>query len=310
MGRKSVHPFAKRAWALAAAQQDCVTRVQLLGIGMSADAIDHRLTAGRLHPLWPGVYAVGRPSVSRLGRWMGAVLASGPGAVLSHESAAALWRIRKDRFEVVEVSVPAHRAPRHRGIRIHRRRSLETGDVTEHRQIPVTTPICTLVDIASRLSSAQLEAAVNAADKLELVDLVSLRSRLEEFAGRPGIRPLRNLLDRRTFVLTDSELERYFLPLARGVGLPKPETGLWLNGFEVDFFYRELGLVVETDGLRYHRTPAQQARDRCRDQAHMAAGLTPLRFTHEQVKYGPAHVTRILTAVAAQCRARARLPGL
>ncbi|HWN73114.1 MAG TPA: DUF559 domain-containing protein, partial [Solirubrobacterales bacterium] len=75
-------------------------------------------------------------------------------------------------------------------------------------------------------------------------------------------------------------------------------TGQWVNEFEVDFYWPDLGLVVETDGLRYHRTPAEQARDRLRDQAHTAAGLTPLRFTHEQVRYEPEHVLTVLRATA------------
>ena len=77
-----------------------------------------------------------------------------------------------------------------------------------------------------------------------------------------------------------------------------PETGKYLNGFKVDFYWGELGLVVETDGLRYHRTPVQQARDRVRDQAHTAAGLTPLRFTRAQVKFEPDHVRATLATVA------------
>jgi very-short-patch-repair endonuclease len=99
-------------------------------------------------------------------------------------------------------------------------------------------------------------------------------------------------------VLTDSELERRFLPIAARAGLPAPHTRVRLNGFKVDFFWPDLGLVVETDGLRYHRTPAEQARDRLRDQAHIVAGLTPIRFTHEQIVYEPGHVRAILGAVA------------
>jgi uncharacterized protein DUF559 len=106
------------------------------------------------------------------------------------------------------------------------------------------------------------------------------------------------LLDRRTFTLTESELERRFLPIVRGAGLPPPEAGRWVNGFKVDFFWPEFGLVVETDGLRYHRTPAQQAKDRIRDQAHTAAGLTPLRFTRAQVRFQPDQVLRTLAMVA------------
>jgi very-short-patch-repair endonuclease len=71
-----------------------------------------------------------------------------------------------------------------------------------------------------------------------------------------------------------------------------------VNGERVDFFYPDLKLVVETDGLRYHRTPQQQARDLLRDQAHLAAGCTPLRFTHEQVKYETAYVEATLRRVA------------
>jgi very-short-patch-repair endonuclease len=110
-------------------------------------------------------------------------------------------------------------------------------------------------------------------------------------------RPCRELLDRRTFRLTDSELERRLLPIVRRVGLPPPETGAEVNGFRVDFYWPDLGLVVETDGLRYHRTPAQQARDRLRDQMHLAAGTTPLRFTHAQVRFEPEHVEGTLTSV-------------
>jgi hypothetical protein len=122
--------------------------------------------------------------------------------------------------------------------------------------------------------------------------------------GQPGVAVLRTLLDRRTFVLTYSELERYFLPVVRRVGLPLPETGLILNGFEVDFFWPDLGLVIETDGLRYHRTPAQQARDRLRDQAHTAAGLTPLRFTHAQIRFEREYVIETVELVVERLRDR------
>lgn len=111
---------------------------------------------------------------------------------------------------------------------------------------------------------------------------------------------MRAILDRHTFVLTDSELERRFLPLVRRVGLPLPHTGRYVNGWKVDFFWPDLGLVVETDGLTYHRTPAEQARDRLRDQTHSAAGLTPLRFTHWQVALEAQHVKATLGAVAAR----------
>jgi hypothetical protein len=180
--------------------------------------------------------------------------------------------------------------------------------MTRHRGIPVTTPVCTLVDIAPRLSRTQLEAAISEADKRDLIDPERLRAKLEDLGGFPGVGLLRQTLDRRSFALTDSELERRFLPIAVAAGLPLPQTGRKVNGFKVDFFWPDLGLVVETDGLRYHRTPTQQARDRLRDQTHIAAGLAPLRFTHSQVRFEPDHVQATLTAVAGRLLRAAQVP--
>src|SRR6185295_17101171 len=83
-------------WALARAQHGVISRDQLLGLGYSRRAIQHREAKGRLHPVRRGVFAVGRPHLTRYGDWMAAVLAGGPGAVVSHHSAAALWQIRPD----------------------------------------------------------------------------------------------------------------------------------------------------------------------------------------------------------------------
>jgi very-short-patch-repair endonuclease len=292
-----------KAWALAHLQHGVIARWQLIELGFSPAAIRHRISIGRLHPVARGVYAVGRPELSRYGRWMAAVLTCGSGAALSHESAAALWGIRDHERRGMDVSVPNGTRRNPPRIRIHRR-SLRAQNFTTHHHIPVTTPICTLIDLAARLSPAETERAVNQADKLDLVDPEELRAALDHTDSRPGVRPLRKVLDYRTFTMTDSENEQRFLPIARRAGLPKPKTQQWVNGFRVDFFWPELELVVETDGLRYHRTAAQQAEDRLRDQAHAAAGLTPLRFTRAQVRFEPQHVERILAAVAARLYSR------
>jgi very-short-patch-repair endonuclease len=232
---------------------------------------------------------------------MAAVLACGREAVLSHDSGAALWGMRPDHGGAIEVSVRTQRSQP--GIAAHRR-SLPAESLTTHHNIPVTTPVCTLIDLAARLSAEQAERAVNQADKLDLVDPEQLREALDHTDPRPGTKPLRKLLDRRTFTMTDSMNEQRFLPIARRAGLPKPETQQWVNGFRVDFYWPELELIVETDGLRYHRTPAQQAEDRLRDQAHAAAGFTPLRFTRAQVRFDPQHVQGVLTDVAARLYSR------
>ena len=122
--------------------------------------------------------------------------------------------------------------------------------------------------------------------------------------GRRGASTVRRVLDYRTFTLTDSETEQRFLPIARRAGLSLPQTQVYVNDFKVDFYWPDLGLIVETDGLRYHRTPAEQARDRLRDQTHTAAGLTCLRFTRAQVRFEPAHVGAVLSSVAGRRRAQ------
>ena len=136
------------------------------------------------------------------------------------------------------------------------------------------------------MEPAQLEAAVNEADKLDLLDLSPARRALDRDAGQPGgLRAAARFLTGRTFRFTDSELERSFLPLVRRVRFPAAGDRPDVRASESIFSGPTSDLSMETDGLRYHRTPAQQARDRLRDQSHTAAGLTPLRFTHAQIRF-------------------------
>lgn len=305
MGPPMLHSASSAAWLLAGRQHGVLARGQLLELGFTTEAIRHRLASGRLHPTpWAGVYAVGRPQlIRRHGRWMAAVLACGPGAMLSHDSAAAAWGLLEESARAVHVSIPAAAVRRRPGIVVHRRTRLKRE---ERCGIPLTTPADTLIDLAATHGPARLERAINEADRLDLVDPDALRRAVSASRPRPGVGVLGRVLDRRTFALTDSELERRFLPLARGAGLPEPMTRCRVNGWRVDFFWPELALVVETDGLRYHRTPAEQARDRLRDQTHAAAGLTPLRFTHAQVRFEPRHVRSTLAAVAGRQRPTGR----
>lgn len=292
--------MAREAWELARNQHGVVSSEQLRDIGYTPQAIHYRIRTGRLHPLHRGVYVVGRPYATDHGRWMAAVIACGAGGVLSHSSAAALWRIGPEKRDLVELSLPSLSRRCRPGLQIHQRPALEARDVTTEYGIPVTTPVQTLIDMALRLDRSGIERMINESDKYNLAHPPGIRRALDQRAGEPGVARLRRILDRRTFRLTKEELERRFLPLAAAAGLPVPLTGQWVNGFEVDFYWPDLGLVVETDGLRYHRTPAEQARDRLRDQAHTAAGFAQLRFTHEQVRYEPDYVRRILAQTASR----------
>jgi hypothetical protein len=286
----------RAVWALVRRQHGVVTRKQLLELGLSVDAIKHRLAKGRLHRVWPDVYAVGRPDLMRGGRWMAAVLTCGEGAALSHDSAAALWGIREQRRGPIHISVPSPRDPRRRGIRVHRRLELRP---TTKNGIPVTSPARTIMDLAPTITERQLERAIDETDKLDLVDPERLQQAAAEEGG-VGASIVRKLLGKRTFLLTDSELERLFIPIADRVGLSTPQTQVELHGHRVDFFFEAERLVVETDGLRYHRTPTQQKRDRVRDQELTVAGLAVLRFTHDQVRHEPDHVADVLRRLSSK----------
>ena len=225
---------------------------------------------------------------------MAAVLACGDGAVLSHSSAAALLGIRPMTV-MTEVSVPGANKRRVRGVKVHRRRNLT--DIGHCKNIPVTSPTLTLIDLATQLGDIALERAVDEADANDVITVIALRAQVDHQSRRPGLARLRALIDKRTFTLTDSVLERLFLPLAQRAGLPRPQTRKHLNGHRTDFHWPDRKLVVEADSLRYHRTAAQQTRDIRRDQAHLANGLTPVRFTHAQIAHDPDHVVKTLRAV-------------
>jgi predicted transcriptional regulator of viral defense system len=199
--------FSAEAWELQRRQHGVVSRSQLLELGLSSDAIAHRLATARLHPVAHGIYAVGRPELSQHGRWFAAVLSCGATAVLSHHSAAALWGIRPSQSAEIEVTVSTGVRRRRPGVVVHCG-ALTSSERTTHEAIPVTTIQRTLLDLATTLRGSRLEAAINEADKLDLVDPDTLHAALVDYSGRPGVAPLRAVLDRQAFRLTDSDLER------------------------------------------------------------------------------------------------------
>ncbi|HET9591679.1 MAG TPA: type IV toxin-antitoxin system AbiEi family antitoxin domain-containing protein [Solirubrobacterales bacterium] len=304
MGQES-DTRSRRAWELAARQHGIVTRRQLLALGFGRRSIEHRLARGRLFQVSLGVYAVGWPALNQKRRWMAAALAGGEDAALSHRSAAALWEIG-DESGWIAVSVRRRCELRRPGVRFHGRPSLAADDLVLRDEIPVTSPAQTLVDLGTELDAVALERAVNDADKRDLIDPEALREDLPRFGGYPGVRPLRHLLDKLFFRLSDSDLEIYFRRIVKAASLSMPLTKQRVNKFEVDFFWPDLGLVVETDGLRYHRTPSAQLRDARRDRAHVMAGMTPLRFTHYEVRYEPHRVREALVNTMAMLRKRTR----
>lgn len=134
---------------MARRQGGVVSREQLLRLGFTKSAVEHRVRTGRLHLIVRGVYAVGRPRLSREGRWMAAVLACGPNAALSHRSAAALWGFGTEHEDYIDISVRRNSEARIRGIRCHRRPSLPPSAITTRLNIPLTQPVQTFLDLAT-----------------------------------------------------------------------------------------------------------------------------------------------------------------
>lgn len=249
----------------AAAQHGLVTVAQLRKAGLTSAAITKRVRSGRLHRLHRGVYSVGQPATGREAHWMGAVLACGPGAVLSHRSAAALWELLKPIEGPIEVSIPSQngRRPR-RGIRVHRRSALEQRGLTVRNLIPVTAPWLTIEDLRNVVSPRLHRRAIRQAE-------------VRRFALGPRTRGDR----------TRSDPERDFLDLCHRHGLPMPEVNVRIGRWTVDFLWRAERIVVEVDTWRYHGGSVAFEDDHERDVDLRCRGYAVHRYTAHQVEREP-----------------------
>jgi very-short-patch-repair endonuclease len=283
--------------ALAGDQYGVVSRMQLLDAGLTRAMVGERVRRGHLIRLHRGVYAVGHRELKREGHWLAAVLAVGPGAVLSHRQAAALHGFRPTGGVRIDVTSTG-RAGNQPGIRTHHTRSLDDQDTTIQRGIPVTTVARTLVDLAGVVPHDHLRRALREADRLRLLDVRALEACRVRTIGRrgPGDRALREALAElkaMATTLTRSPLEDAFLALLQRAGLPKPEVNAHIEGMEVDMLWRERRVVAELDGWDAHHTRHAFEMDRTRDATLTAAGYQVVRFTHRHVLDG-GHVTETL----------------
>lgn len=288
---------------LASAQRGVVSYRQLAVAGLGRGAIAHRLANGRLHRLHRGVYLVGHPVPPPLAREVAALLACGNDAVLSHQTAGALWGI-VDAATGVDVVVSSGDPRGHAGIRVHRVRPLDAVDVRRHQRLPITSPARTLMDLAAVLGDRALERAVNEALVRRLTSEAELQATLRRLPGRRGVPLLRALLERSAGpALTRSEAEVRLLDLVRRGQLPRPETNVAVLGHEVDVLWRSQRLVVEIDGYAFHSSRAAFERDRARDAKLLASGWRVLRITWRQLVDEPeAALVRIAGLLAGRSR--------
>jgi very-short-patch-repair endonuclease/predicted transcriptional regulator of viral defense system len=302
-GQRSPRSVDRSIAALAGRQHGVVARRQLAALGLGADAIDHRIAAGRLHPIHRGVYAVGHRSLTRHAVWIAAVLAAGADAVLSHRSAAALWGIRHGERSSVEVIAP-RRIRERRGLHAYRI-VLPPDEVTHERGIPVTNVARTLLDLAAVVSQEQLEHALNEAEIRRLTSPLPLDALVARYPGRRGIAAINRALgnQRQTGeTITRSELERRFLAFTEAHGLPRPQTNTALGPYEPDALWPDARLVVELDSYAIHTTRQAFESDRARDRALQTMGYRVVRITWRQLRTDP-------HAIAGQLRALLAIAG-
>ena len=237
---------------VAARQHGVIARWQLLALGSSPTAIRRMAANGRLHPLYRGVYAVGHRRLTKHGRYMAAVLASGRDAVLSHRCAADLWSLRTG-GSLMEVSVAGTRRSRPANIRLYQPRDLPPQDRATIDNIPVTSLARTLVDLAAVVHPDRLGRAWEEADRRRVLDVRAVEDVLARSSGRKGVGHIRTLIaERRTATDTHEGLERDFADIIRKAGLPMPSFNVLIDGYLVDAVWPKRRLIVELDSYAFH----------------------------------------------------------
>jgi very-short-patch-repair endonuclease len=254
---------------------------------MGEGAIDRRVRRGRLHVVHRGVYAVGHRVLSPRGRWMAAVLAAGPGAVLSHRSAAALWGIRPTSRARVDVTVRRSRRARP-GIDVHSA-DIRDDETTTVDGIPVTTVARTILDLAAVVPAHHTERAINEAEVRRLAETPSLGALVARYPRRRGTRTINRILETSRIGqdVTGSELESRFLAFLDAHGIPRPEVNQHIHIgdqlIEADCLWRAQKVIVELDARSTHDTETAFEDDRAKDRAFQVAGYRPIRVTWRQL---------------------------
>jgi hypothetical protein len=245
--------------------------------------------------------------LTRDGLYLAAVLACGPGAVLSHRSAAVLHELRDWGHTTIEVTVPRRSRRRHAGITVHCSTTLTDADVTVVNNIPCTSLHRTLLDLGDVVTQRQLERSFDQADIAEALDFRAMDDQLARNPTRAGAKACKQVLATHYIGRTPTwnENEELLLSITRKLGIPDPETNAFVildDGeppLRVDFVWREQRVIVEADSKRWHGSRQRQEIDRRRDQRLIAAGWTVIRTTWRQMKYRPHELWPLLLKLLA-----------
>ncbi|MGN6868621.1 MAG: type IV toxin-antitoxin system AbiEi family antitoxin domain-containing protein [Solirubrobacteraceae bacterium] len=292
--------------ALAGAQRTIVSHEQLLALGYGRRTIAHWANRGRLQVIFRGVYSVVRGELPPLAREQAALLACGEHAFLSHGTAAGIRGLWRALPRTVEVSVVGRYCASRTGLRVHRIKTIDRRDVRREQGLWVSSPVRAVLEISATASAKDLTRAIDEGLAKRLFTPRELDDILKRDRPCRGAARLAAILgDPAATAVSRSRREKALLRLIRDAGLPMPETNVPFSRFELDFYWRREGLVVEVDGETYHRGPGAVGRDREKDLAVKAANLEMRRFTGEHILKRP---WMVLATIAGEL-ARLRLTG-
>jgi very-short-patch-repair endonuclease len=269
-----------RIGRVAGRQWGRISRAQLRSLGIAESTIAMWLHQGYLHRRLPGVFAVGHPATSSEAQLAEALFYAGPGAMLSHATAAWWFGLLDERPRTIHVSTPRQSRSLN-GVRVHGRRTL---DRHWRNRFPVTTLPQTVVDFSARAPLWSIRLLLAKAEYHDTLDIPAIEAACGP--GRPGSVKLREALQRHQPALAEakSRLERIFFEICEQQRWPLPVLNRYVAGWQVDAIWEDKRIAVELDGHGNHHTPAQLRRDRQKEMDLRKAGWTPVRYSEEQLK--------------------------
>lgn len=285
---------------MAERQHGVVARRQERALGASRDQLRRRVESGEWENLTLLVLRLAGSQRTFRQRAMAATLDAGAGAAVSHESAAALWRLPG--FPTGELHI-SRTAGRSTLATVHRTHVPE-AHLRLFERIPVTSPARTVFDLAGVLHPGRTERALDNALARGLTTVADLGRVTDDLArrGRPGSSLMRRLLAERAgaYIPPASNLEARLQAVARQAGLHSlvPQCDVGGDGWvgRVDFLDRSRRLVVEVDSDLHHSSLLDAAADAARDGALAGAGYTVVRIKEHDLWHRPGEVVRRLLA--------------
>jgi very-short-patch-repair endonuclease len=297
--------------AIARQQRGQASREQLLAAGVAASAIDRRLRAGRLERAHFNVYAMPHTGSIPLAAETAALLACGPGAVLSHHSAVTLWQLRPGEARPVHVTIPKDRGrPTLAGVKVHRSITLTPADVRIHHGLPVTSPARAILDAAATLPDREVERLL---DEALFARRLLTRREIADVLNRAGNHPGRACLARvfrahTASTDTESKPAEALFRLIRAARLPEPQLQVSILDYRLDFYWPELRLAVEVDAYGTHGSPARFESDRRRDARLLTErGIGVIRVTKLMIEERPLEALALVARAIGQREAELRI---